>query len=910
MATDNDADRRAKDDVTETGAEKAGVTGRGTLDRRTYLKLTGSAAAAALGTAAAAGSAAAQTTVDDISFDRTVDIVEDLGADNTGSQSIDGELNEAISGGTLITFPEGEYKIANSHRLPSGANVGFVGEGDVVFAPPQGSNFSMFASGVSSPANQVLFKNIDFDIRPDNTVTGLRFNTQNGVYVEDVEYVGRGTHSDGSVANALTVTISNADATGVVRNVVATQGSSWARYKSGDGRIGIGVFQPHSGTLKVVDCHLEEFGNNGMYASRHTGKVQIEGGTFRNNNVASVRISGQGNYVEGATIEIDPEKYEGPRESNHESNAFGMRAVWINGRKFDKQPGAEVRDCDIVVRDHPAPNSAIRVSDNSTSLAVRNTRIQHDLDDMAAVRSEPNGHPVELESVSITGDASGGAAVNASNSPDSVVRNCCIEQSGSNRSGVVLSGSNGSAVRDCNINVTGQAVDVSSSGVETANITNGDSCPAPSLDGGSGNPNEGSWGSDLDNTVTVESTGEERANYEFAVSEELEAGLDANLSGAEIPDAVDGTTGTGSVAQYGSDNYRFNGEITVFAVDGPANVLVNGEAIDLSQFGDGSDGGSDDGSGGDGSDGSGDDSSGDGSDGDSGSDESSGDATPSRTLRIASTGEDRASYEFSVSEALEAGDRANLSGADHPDAVQGTDGSGSVALYGSDTYAFAGEVTAFAVDGPADVFVDDEQIDPADYDAGDGDSGSDDGSDSADPSRTVTVESTGEDRATYEFTVTDVVEPGDSANLSGAEFPDAVQGTTASGSVAVYGSDDYLFAGEITAFSVDGPADVYVDGEQVDPSQFDDSDGSGSAEYPNLLVIDGDGAESSSDYSFTVSGELEKAPDVGMVESDDVVSDGSATGQVAGGTDAYRFSGNITSFLLSGSASVDFENGE
>jgi hypothetical protein len=271
----------------------------------------------------------------------------------------------------------------------------------------------MFASGVSSPADQVLFKGIDFDIRPDNTVTGLRFNTRNGVHVENVEYVGRGTHSSGSVANALTVTISNGDASGVVKNLVATEGSSWARYKGGDGRIGIGVFQPHSGTLKVVDCQLEEFGNNGMYASRHTGKVQVEGGTFRNNNVASVRISGQGNYVEGATIEIDPEKYSGPREDSHESNAFGMRAVWINGRKFDKQPGAEVRDCDIVVRDHPAPNSAIRVSDNSTSLAVRNTRIQHDLDGMSAVRSEPNGHPIELEGVSITGDASGGAAVNA-----------------------------------------------------------------------------------------------------------------------------------------------------------------------------------------------------------------------------------------------------------------------------------------------------------------------------------------------------------------------------------------------------------------------------------------------------------------------------------------------------------------
>ncbi|WP_135822878.1 hypothetical protein [Halostella litorea] len=899
MASDNDADRRAKDEVTDVDAEKADVTEGGRLDRRSYLKLTGSAAAAALGTAAAAGSAAAQTSVNGISFDRTVDIVEDHGADNTGSQSIDSELESAMGENTLITFPEGTYKVTQRHELPGGTNVGFLGEGEVRFVPSQGSNFRMFNSSTNSPADQVLFKNIDFDIRADNTVTGLRFNTRNGVHVENVEYVGRGIHPDGEVTNALTVTISNPDATGTVKNLVAKKGSTWARYKNGDGRVGIGVYQPHVGTLKVIDCHLAEFGNNGMYTSRHNGKVQVEGGVFRNNNVAGVRIGGQGSYVDGASFEIDPETYTGPRESGYESNAYSMRAVRIEQRKFDKPAGAEVRNCDIVVRDHPAPNEPIEVKDNAKSVIVRNTRIEQDVDGVASIGSESNGHPIKMDGVSLTGNAGGGAAVSAPDSPNTVVQNCCIQQTGDGRDGVKLNNSDGSVVQDSNINVPGEAVNVSNSSVDTANITKGDTCPAPSLDGGSGNPSEGSWGSDLANTVTVESTGSERATYEFSVSEALEAGLQANVTNAEYADAVEGTTGTGSVAQYGSDNYRFDGEVTDFTVDGPADVFVNGEQLDLSQFGSADSGTSDSGS--DTSDSGSTDS---GSTEDtSGSDDGSTTPDLSRTVRVTSTGSERATYEIGVSEAIEAGDGANVSDAEYLDAVEGTTASGSVAQHGSDDYAFAGDVTSLSVDGPADVYVDGEQVDPANV-------GSDDGSDDVDPSRTLRVASTGSERATYEISVGEALEPGENANLTGAEYPDVVEGTTASGSVAQHGTDDYAFAGDVTALSVDGPADVYVDGEQVDPANFGDADGSDAADYPNQVVIDGREVDATSDYTFSVSGELAKDPDAGSVNANDVVSEGTATGQVNGGIDGYRFSGDVTSFRITGSAAVEFESEE
>lgn len=86
---------------------------------------------------------------------------------------------------------------------------------------------------------------------------------------------------------------------------------------------------------------------------------------------------------------------------------------------------------------------------------------------------------------------------------------------------------------------------------------------------------------------------------------------------------------------------------------------------------------------------------------------------------------------------------------------------------------------------------------------------------------TITIESTADERVSYEFTASGRVEPGPQANLAEAEIPDAIDGSTASGSVALRGVDDYTFSGEITALSLDGgDAQVSINGERVDPADF------------------------------------------------------------------------------------------
>ncbi|WP_256683940.1 hypothetical protein [Halococcus qingdaonensis] len=89
---------------------------------------------------------------------------------------------------------------------------------------------------------------------------------------------------------------------------------------------------------------------------------------------------------------------------------------------------------------------------------------------------------------------------------------------------------------------------------------------------------------------------------------------------------------------------------------------------------------------------------------------------------------------------------------------------------------------------------------------------------------TVTIRSTGEERVFYTISVSGNIEPGPGADLTGADQPDTINGATASGSTALNGVDNFTFRGRITALNVSGgPAEVSVNGTQVDPATFPQS---------------------------------------------------------------------------------------
>ena len=114
----------------------------------------------------------------------------------------------------------------------------------------------------------------------------------------------------------------------------------------------------------------------------------------------------------------------------------------------------------------------------------------------------------------------------------------------------------------------------------------------------------------------------------------------------------------------------------------------------------------------------------------------------------------------------------------------------------------------------------------------------------------ITLQAQGQPRANYEFTVGGQVALGDRANPvddpSNPTHPDSAGSSTASGSVAANGIDTYWYSGEIIDFANSGGGvNVYIDGNQVDPSEL----GSGGDEGSDNVGDDNSGSSGTPDLS-------------------------------------------------------------
>ena len=909
MARGHDVDGNEKERVIEGTSEKERVIGSAgkepgvsgsdegheRLGRRSFVKLAGaSAGAAVLGTTAAS----ANETHHDISFDEVVHAVDDLGMDPNGNEPIDGALSN-LSPNTLVEFPDGEYLWQNRIVLGENhASYGLRGIGDDVrIRPPDRANEYL----LDAMCGEFLFENIDIDIRADDTVAGMRIIPQNRFHVQDVEWLGRGHNSDfdqqGTV-NMYLAGVQNADGLGIFRNVVAKQiGLFGSAYPAGNapmrGRVGIFAGASHAGTIRFEGCDLREAPNNALYMSRCPGVVQVEDSYFENNNVASIRISGEGSYARNCRIVADMDNV-----SDHRPllPRFGMniRGVLHEQRNWlDKEGPVVVEDCIFEWRSLGPVNSQapIHVGPSGRQLEVRNCHVDIHTDNFSAVlRRAPDELPpiqtgptaFHAENLTITGSASDGVAIDLRDADNSVIRNCCIQQDGNGRDGILLQRSNNCTIEDTTVNVSGQDIVQSNSSADTRDVSNDGSCSAQEIDAptgedddrvgeddgrgdgqedeeGNGNREDENRGGDnggndrqdeddeeepsdddLDRVITItDAWPHTPSNYEFTVSGDVEKSEDDDAT-IDDEDEIDGSTVTGFV--YGwRDSFRFSGEIEDFSVDGPVQVVVDGEEVDPAELA----------------------------------------SDLSRYVTIESDG-GRADYELTVSGDLEKSVDENAT-IDDEDEIDGSTATGFVHGW-KDSYRFSGEIEDISVDGPATVSLDGEEIDPAELVL----------------SNLLTLYGN-QGRADYEFTVSGDLEKSEENDASINDH-DEIDGSTASGHVRG-GRDSYRFSGEITEFEIDAPATIYLNGIEVDPEILDSG-------LPNLLTITG--THERADYEFAVTGELEKSEEGAgtTIDDEDEIDGSTATGAVHGGRDSFRFSGDVADFEIDGPATIELNGRE
>lgn len=383
-------------------------------------------------------------------FETTVNVAE-AGAATDASEPMTDVILEHAADDTQLVFPEGRYLVdpivlsdLENFAMRAAPNA----DPTLIPAGPASDLGKWFVQLTN--VDRLLFENFIFDFSTAGH-GGMTYVLGTG------EFTVRNVHVKGPVpadTSAFRFEVVSRDSHGLVQNLVAKDGS-----EPESSSVGIYVGSDHGGTLTFRNCDVWNFPNNGLYASSPgredagagaNGPVHVEGGSYRNNNIANVRLGSNGSYVRDAEIVID----EVPPALRGEVNARGVR--------FRARGGHLVENCDIRI-DHPDVSSfgGVVVHPASRNVRVRNSTISVESRDVPAVNLlEPRvaDRASVFENVEVSGAAAGGDAVRIVNRNGTSFQRCTIDQPGEQRNGLHFDRSQECAVTDSSISATAEPI--------------------------------------------------------------------------------------------------------------------------------------------------------------------------------------------------------------------------------------------------------------------------------------------------------------------------------------------------------------------------------------------------------------------------------------------------------------------
>lgn len=395
-------------------------------------------------------------------FDRIVDIV-DAGADNTGEEPITSVLEEhARTDDTLVYFPPGEYRMNRRFRFTGFENYGVVGD-DAVIVPDtyyefndlnRNANMLFMLGTAADPGNGLLFSNLRFDQRGEHTgARVIQTEVETGLRVRNIDV--RGFHDTGTHGPGL-FHITDPDGYGVVERFRAPDGGEYADHAPGDigdfhlGPTGIMMGTAHEGSLWFRDCELGGFPDNGLYDSIGPGRVVVEGGVYRNSNVANIRLGGDDSMVRDARIVVDERRPLGHNQRgirlDHGDN-LAVRdteivleeptghAITLSGTSPAGPQTASIENTSIRIEDETA--NGIVVYNGAGATEIMDTEIEINSSGQAiqiGPGTRPTSGRVICDGARITGSAHGGSGREAIHCERDTTefRNVEVRQTGSN----------------------------------------------------------------------------------------------------------------------------------------------------------------------------------------------------------------------------------------------------------------------------------------------------------------------------------------------------------------------------------------------------------------------------------------------------------------------------------------------
>lgn len=227
----------------------------------------------------------------DIVFDRVLDAVADLGFDPTGAEPIDAAFAAAYETGTLIEFPPGTYRVAETQVGDAVSRFGIRGLGetrrDVQIAPAPGAALRWLKAVGAGPH---LIENLSFDEGDDDTrQLSLWLSTTDGSVVRNVEWLGR-TPADSAVEYTMTAETTDVDGIFHVERVYAglDQPAKPVQYPNGVPFLLSGP--SHRGELLLRHPVIQGRNSDATRSTSPSGVLTIEGGSLLNNQNASIRF--------------------------------------------------------------------------------------------------------------------------------------------------------------------------------------------------------------------------------------------------------------------------------------------------------------------------------------------------------------------------------------------------------------------------------------------------------------------------------------------------------------------------------------------------------------------------------------------------------------------------------------------
>jgi hypothetical protein len=371
-------------------------------------------------------------------------------------------LDEHSGSDTLLYLPPGRYDLEDTWSFLEFERFGLVGR-DATIVPPEGFDGTIFDIGEEGQATGFRFSGIEFDFTA--TSTGgrpLDVAVEEELYVTDVSVRGLADVDQ----DLFRFDVTDDEGVGEIVRLSVPDG--------GDPRWGITgceLGDMNQGAVRFVDCHIAGFPDNGLYADPPEGIVEVVGGRYENNGVASIRLNAApGSSVRGAHVRCDasPEGFD------------NMRGIRLRGGD-----DITIEGCLVEMLDVTSSDGGIAVSNEMGRVTVRDTHVHVDADNVNAVRIKPfSGNAedgrVDMDGVLVTGAAAGGAAIQVAERNGFRFRNLCVLQYGDRRNGVNADRADGT-ILDSTFAVRGDPFRLSSSDVDTSNLR---VCREPTRGGG------------------------------------------------------------------------------------------------------------------------------------------------------------------------------------------------------------------------------------------------------------------------------------------------------------------------------------------------------------------------------------------------------------------------------------------